>query len=55
MQRYNALIEAANRAYFEENGSIRMKMEEKEAKKLMRSDMKALKLLNKGSHKKSDL
>jgi|JI10StandDraft_1071094.scaffolds.fasta_scaffold2393787_2 hypothetical protein len=40
MAQYNSMIEKANRIYAEENGSVRMKMMEKEAKKLIREDFK---------------
>lgn len=40
MNKYNAIIEKANRVYAEENGSIRMKMMDKEAKRLIKEDFK---------------
>lgn len=40
MQKYQDIIERANKIYAEENGSIRMKMMEKEAKKLIKDDFK---------------
>ena len=40
MEKYNAIIQKAHRAYAEENGSVRMKMMEKEAKKLIKDDFK---------------
>jgi tubulin polyglutamylase TTLL6/13 len=40
MKRYGEIIEVAQKVYAEENGSIRMKMMEKEAKKLIREDFK---------------
>lgn len=40
MEKYNHIIETANQMYFEENGSMRRKMMEKEAKKLVKSDQK---------------
>ena len=40
MKNYNAIIDRANKLYAEENGSIRMKMMEKEAKKLIKDDYK---------------
>jgi len=40
MKKYNAIIDKANKIYSEENGSVRMKMMEKEAKKLIKDDYK---------------
>ena len=40
MEKYNAIIDTANRVYAEENGSIRMRIIEKEARKLIREDAK---------------
>lgn len=40
MGKYNAMIEKANQVYAEEKGSIRMKIMEKQAKKLIRQDFK---------------
>lgn len=40
MEKYNAIIQKAHRVYAEENGSVRMKMMEKEAKKLIKDDFK---------------
>ena len=40
MKKYNEIIETSQKIYAEENGSIRMKMMEKQAKKLIREDAK---------------
>ena len=40
MKKYNGIIEKANKVYAEENGSVRMKMMEKQAKKLVKDDQK---------------
>ena len=40
MGKYNAIIQKAHKIYAEENGSVRMKMMEKEAKKLIKEDFK---------------
>ena len=40
MQTYKKLIQHANKEYFEQKGSIRMKMAEKEAKKLAHEEYK---------------
>ncbi len=40
MKKYNQIIDYGVKSYFEEKGSIRMKMEEKEAKIMFRNDYK---------------
>jgi hypothetical protein len=40
MEKYNAIIQKAYSVYAEEKGSLRMKMMEKEAKKLIKDDFK---------------
>lgn len=40
MQKYNAIIQKAYSTHAEEKGSLRMKMMEKEAKKLIKDDFK---------------
>lgn len=40
MEKYNAIIQKAYSTHAEEKGSLRMKMMEKEAKKLIKDDFK---------------
>lgn len=40
MQKYNNIIDVATKTYYEQNSSVRMKMMEKQAKRLVKSDMK---------------
>jgi hypothetical protein len=48
MEKYNTMIEKANKIYAEESGSVRMKMMDKEAKKMIRDDLKQKKKIAPG-------